>query len=212
MSGSRGRETRSVRQDQKAETQARIVRAAMELFATRGFDATPVSAIAEEAGVSRGAVFWHFGDKATLFQEALRRLLTPFVEELSKSIMDLEPRDRIFELFGVYEQFVDKNRQTIEVFIRWVLESPTLRPSLQKELFALHDSFVRDIRETLDELMGDRPEAPALAAALISLLDGNLLLSLLDPNPEARSQRREGLRVIAKLVLAEGEKLAESSS
>jgi len=187
----------------KAETQARIIRAAMGLFVERGFERTSIAMVASEAGVSRGAIFWHFGDKATLFQEALRRLLVPFIDELAKSIMHLDPRQRLFELFSVYEQFVDKNRETIETFVRWVLESPTLRASLQGQLFALHDSFARDIRETLDELLGGRAEAAALSAALISQLDGNLLLSFLDANPENRRLRGEGLRAMAALLLGD---------
>ena len=47
---------------------------------------TSVSAIAARAGVSPSAIFWHFGDKATLFQEAFRTLLVPFVEELKGTL------------------------------------------------------------------------------------------------------------------------------
>ena len=50
-----------------------------ELFAQRGYERTTIAAIASEAQVSRAAVFWHFGDKANLFQESCRELLVPFV-------------------------------------------------------------------------------------------------------------------------------------
>jgi hypothetical protein len=104
-------------------------------------------------------------------------------------------------LFSTYEEFVEKNRETIQNFVRWVMESPTMRESLQAQLFVLHESFARDVRASLEEAIGDREGAPGLASALVSLLDGNLLLSFLDPDPETRRLRREGLRSLTELVL-----------
>jgi len=71
-------ESPSSRAARKDETQARIVHASMELFATRGYEATSISAIAAKAEISRGAVFWHFGSKEGLFKEACKRFFIPF--------------------------------------------------------------------------------------------------------------------------------------
>jgi len=185
----------------KAETQARILDAAVALFAERGYDGASIRIIASRAEVSRATVFWHFGDKSTLFQEACRRMLVPFIEKFRESIAHLDANKRIFELFNVYEQFVSQYLGAIEIFVRWALESDRMRASLQKPLFALHDQFLRDIRETLLELWGDPNEAAELAAAFIALLDGNLLLDLMEPNRAKRELRRAGLRRIAELVV-----------
>ena len=185
----------------KAVTQARILSAARALFAEHGYERTTIAAVASEAGVSRAAVFWHFGDKASLFQESCRELLVPFLQELGRSIDNADPRERMLVLLSVYEEFVEKNRETIETFVRWVLESPTLRATLQKQLFELHGQFARDMRVALTDAIGESSQAPALAADLVSLLDGNLLLSFMDPDPEARRLRHEGLRAISALLL-----------
>ena len=66
----------------KAQTQARILEAAMFFFAERGYERTSVATIAERAGVSPATIFWHFGDKASLFQEACKRFMAPFAEEM----------------------------------------------------------------------------------------------------------------------------------
>jgi len=187
----------------KAATQARILDAAIALFAERGYDGASISVIAERAGVSRATVFWHFSDKATLFQEACRRMLVPFVEEFRKSLEDVDPRKRVFELFNVYELFVSRYLETIEHFVRWALESPTLRAALHKPLFALHDQFTQDIRRAFLELWGDPAEAAELAAAFIALLDGNLLLDLMESSPEKRELRRAGLRRLAELSVSQ---------
>ena len=186
----------------KAQTQARILRSAMRLFAEAGYERATIAAIAADAGVGRAAVFWHFSDKATLFAEAMRELLVPFVQELEKSMQELEdPRARVLELIHVYEVFVEKNRETIETFVRWVLESPALREALQRQLFALHDQFARDVSEALARVLGDEEQAQAQAAALMALLDGTLLLSFLDPDRGTAQLRQRGVRQIASLLL-----------
>jgi len=191
----------AVASGRKAETQARILRSAMRLFAERGYERTTIAAVASEASVSRSAVFWHFNDKATLFAEASRQLLVPFVEELERSLEQLDARERVLELFSFYEAFVEKNRGTIETFVRWVLESPELRESLQGQLFWLHDTFARDVREALEVVVSEPADAASLSAALVALLDGNLLLSFLDPDPDSRNLRRRGLQAITSLLL-----------
>jgi AcrR family transcriptional regulator len=84
----------------KAETQARILDAAAGLFTTRGYERTSISLLAAQAGVSRAAIFWHFGSKAGLFEETCRRLLRPFFEEIRSSLQHLAPHKRLFELFA----------------------------------------------------------------------------------------------------------------
>lgn len=185
----------------KAETQARILDAAIALFTERGYDGASITAIAERARVSRATVFWHFGDKATLFQESFRRMLVPFVEEFRNSVEHLDAQRRIFELFSVYENFVSRYLEAIETFVRWALESDRMRASLQKPLFAMHDQFLESIRKAFLELWSDPEEAAELAAAFIALLDGNLLLDLLESSPAKRERRRAGLRRLAELVL-----------
>jgi AcrR family transcriptional regulator len=55
-----------------AETRARLLRAAADVFAARGYDGTRVADIAAAAGVSNGALYAHFGSKAELLGAALR--------------------------------------------------------------------------------------------------------------------------------------------
>jgi AcrR family transcriptional regulator len=54
-----------------AETRERLLRAAAEVFARRGYDGTRVADIAATAGVSNGALYAHFGSKAELLVAAL---------------------------------------------------------------------------------------------------------------------------------------------
>jgi AcrR family transcriptional regulator len=185
----------------KEETQDRIVGAALALFATRGYEGTSISAIASNASVSRAAVFWHFGDKEGLFRETFRRMLVPFFAELQASLEHIPPRERVFEILSAYERVVDENEDAIRSIVRWLLESEKLRASLRETLFALHDALVKDIGETLVAAGGEAEACEGLGAALVAMLDGNLLLALLDPSARNRELRSAGLRRIVQLVI-----------
>lgn len=54
-----------------SETQRRILAAALELFAERGFKATSTAAIAKEAGVAEKTIFANFATKDRLFEQIL---------------------------------------------------------------------------------------------------------------------------------------------
>src|SRR5690348_11444954 len=68
---------RSAEQNEEARAAARakLVDAALQLFATRGYSATPVDAIAKAAGVSVGLLYYHFADKHTLLRAIFERSL-----------------------------------------------------------------------------------------------------------------------------------------
>jgi AcrR family transcriptional regulator len=77
-----------------AQTRERLLRAAADVFASRGYDGTRVADIAAAAGVSNGALYAHFGSKAELLTGALhthgRRLLAElFVADPERSLMDM---------------------------------------------------------------------------------------------------------------------------
>ncbi|WP_336214894.1 helix-turn-helix domain-containing protein [Nonomuraea sp. LPB2021202275-12-8] len=77
-----------------AETRERLLRAAAEVFAERGYDGTRVADIAAAAGVSNGALYAHFGSKAELLVAALsaygrRRMADLFAADPDLSVPDL---------------------------------------------------------------------------------------------------------------------------
>jgi AcrR family transcriptional regulator len=187
--------------DAKARTQAAILEAAAALFAARGYEGASISAIAARARVSRSAVFWHFGDKETLFRETFRRMLVPFAEEIARTLAHADPATRLVELISVYERVVEEQIPAIRAFVRWAIESPALRSSIREPLFALHDHFVRDVRDALAQALGDAEPAEPLAMGLISMLHGNLLLAMVEGDPRRARVRRAGLRRMVERTL-----------
>ena len=63
-----------------------IARVAARLFASQGYDATPVRSIVEAAGVTKPTLYYHFGSKEGLAQALLTKPMTEFVAELNRCL------------------------------------------------------------------------------------------------------------------------------
>jgi len=83
---------RRTQQDRSNSTKAQLVAVARELFATRGYQAVPADEIVRAAGVTRGALYHHYGDKQGLFRavvEELEREITADVDAAFQRAPDL---------------------------------------------------------------------------------------------------------------------------
>ena len=58
-------------------TRHRLLDAAELLFQAQGVSRTSLSDIARKAGTTRGAIYWHFKDKAALFNAMMERVTLP---------------------------------------------------------------------------------------------------------------------------------------
>lgn len=82
------------------ETRERLLDAAEQVFLEQGVSRTSLDAIAQRAGMTRGAVYWHFENKSALFNAMFDRVALPMVEllgELNDSGEDV-PFARLREL------------------------------------------------------------------------------------------------------------------
>jgi AcrR family transcriptional regulator len=73
---------RKTQAERREETRERVLAAAARVFARNGFHATSLDAVAEEAGFSRGAVYYNFADKEELFLELLDRRCAERAQDL----------------------------------------------------------------------------------------------------------------------------------
>jgi AcrR family transcriptional regulator len=70
---------------QSQESRDDILKAAMQLFAGRGFHETSMAEVAREAKVSKALIFWHFKTKEELFLAVLSRLLEPYYIDFART-------------------------------------------------------------------------------------------------------------------------------
>jgi TetR/AcrR family acrAB operon transcriptional repressor len=76
--------------EEAAATRDRILDTAEQLFAEHGVSRTTLQHIATAAGVTRGAIYWHFDDKVALFNAMIERVVMPL--EAARAQLDtMEP-------------------------------------------------------------------------------------------------------------------------
>ena len=63
--------------EEALETRDRILDTAEQVFSERGVARTSLADIADAAGVTRGAIYWHFKNKGDLFSAMLDRVALP---------------------------------------------------------------------------------------------------------------------------------------
>jgi TetR/AcrR family acrAB operon transcriptional repressor len=191
----------------KEEAQAtrhRILDAAELLFQQHGVSRTTLQDIAQAAELTRGAVYWHFKDKADLFNAMMERAIMPLEETMA---MCGVPADGDDPMAAIRDRFVHALRVTAtDPATRRVFEIATHKVEYVDELLAVRDRHLSGRNECLAEVERElrramrggliRNDVPArsLALGLHALIDGLIHNWLLDP--EAFDLVRVGKHVL----------------
>ncbi|MBL8519704.1 MAG: TetR family transcriptional regulator [Betaproteobacteria bacterium] len=78
--------------EEAQETRNRLLDTAERVFNERGVSRTSLAEIAQAAGVTRGAIYWHFKNKLDLFNAMMERVALP-MEEVSARFGEEYPAD-----------------------------------------------------------------------------------------------------------------------
>ncbi|MGK8524207.1 TetR/AcrR family transcriptional regulator [Nocardia asteroides] len=102
-----------------SDTRERIVRAAIELFAERGFHGTGVAEIGERADVQRGALYYHIGSKEELLWQILRdyiQLMLADAERIADGPDD--PVTKLRELIHSHVRLIIRHQREVAIQVR----------------------------------------------------------------------------------------------
>jgi TetR/AcrR family acrAB operon transcriptional repressor len=104
-------------------TRQRIIDAARVAFLARGVSQTSMEQIARQAGVTRGAVYWHFSNKTDLFHAMREQVILPMIDSMDETLLvknSDDPLDCIERFFcNTIERLDDSltTRQTYEIMM-----------------------------------------------------------------------------------------------
>ena len=96
--------------EQARETRQQIIDAARIAFHQWGVSHSSLDRVARVAGLTRGAIYWHFKDKAELFRAVRANVLLPVFEEIDAIIGSdryLDPLDGIENGLSRFFQILD---------------------------------------------------------------------------------------------------------
>jgi TetR/AcrR family acrAB operon transcriptional repressor len=177
--------------EEAQETRSQILEAAEKAFFERGVARTTLADIATLAGVTRGAIYWHFSNKADLVQAMLDTLQEPLDEmaRASESEEELDPlgcmRKLLIHLF--HQVALDPKTRRINEILYHKCEFTDEMCDLRQQRRAVSlDCNVR-IALALSNAVnrGQMPEDLDTARAAVSLhayIDGMLYQWLLAPD------------------------------
>ncbi|HEX8868099.1 MAG TPA: helix-turn-helix domain-containing protein, partial [Lentzea sp.] len=87
----------------KESAETRVRRAAVELFAARGFHGTGIRDLAQAAGLSSATLYHYMGTKEDLLVEIMRTSLTRLIESATQVISATDdPVERLTELVRMH--------------------------------------------------------------------------------------------------------------
>src|SRR5579863_9305159 len=169
-------EPRAASQDSRDE----ILRAAMHLFASRGFHETSMSEVAREARVSKALIFWHFKTKEELFVAVLNRLLEPYFIDFAEEAAAMDERAQIQKLVEFYLLFVRDNASSVRFFLAQMLHDQRLSEGLNEQVLRLYSGYRTMLVELITRaqqknICARRSATESAAAFLLSALNGLLI-------------------------------------
>jgi TetR/AcrR family transcriptional regulator, acrAB operon repressor len=176
--------------EEAQETRHRLLDSAEVLFQAQGVSQTSLQQIAQHAGATRGAIYWHFKDKADLFNAMMDRVKLP-LEAAAQKVAGGPEADPVDD---VERMMVEALKQmTTDPQVRRVFEVATHKVEYTHDMESVHqrhlearNACVVDFEKAL--LVGARRARirlpiPAAAAAqgLHALISGLIQDWLLDP-------------------------------
>jgi len=204
--------------EQALATRTRILDAAELIFERHGVSRTSLQHIAQAAHVTRGAVYWHFKDKAALFTAMMERATMPM--EAAYRPFDAADTDPL----GFLERQVIATLQITasSLQVRRAFDIATHKVEYVDELLAVRDRRVACRNECLAEAeqmlkaamrrgqIVSRTPARSLAFGLHSLVDGLIQNWMLQPDAfdlvrlgrQAVRTYIDGMRLPVKAVTA----------
>jgi TetR/AcrR family acrAB operon transcriptional repressor len=176
--------------EEAAATRDSILDAAEKLFVEQGVSRTTLQHIASAAGVTRGAIYWHFDDKGALFNAMMERAILPLEAEMQ--VLDqAESDDPLVDLrnymLAVLRRTVEDPgaRRVFEIAtlkVEFVGEMDAVRQRRQQNMANWMSRAERRIRLAADKgLIGGGVEPDRLALALWIMIDGLIRTWMFDP-------------------------------
>ncbi|HEU4599886.1 MAG TPA: helix-turn-helix domain-containing protein [Solirubrobacterales bacterium] len=101
----------NVRRTQAERTEATrdaLIAAARRLFTERGYEAVGTEEIVRAAGVTRGALYHHFGDKASLLDAVYERIEAESTERVARIVLGSELHSPLEAMKAGVEAFLDE--------------------------------------------------------------------------------------------------------
>ncbi len=186
----------------RERTRDRIVDAAYEVLAEKGYDATTFKEITRSAEAAQGLIHYYFGSKDRLLLEVLKEASERTREEMQRFVAALPEERPRRGMFVLAQQKHRVSRQPEWYRLRYELFALGMRtPELLPSVGELLAKGRRGVGEVLVRLAGKEiADQEALSAVMLACFDGLALQKLGDPDFDLDGAYRVLDRMIGSVV------------
>jgi AcrR family transcriptional regulator len=180
-------------QERSRATRERLLEAAESVFAAKGYDGAKISDIAEEAGVSVGAVYFRFKDKSALFSA----IAESFIEE-SHGGLDMLMKAASEKPEAILRRFVlnsAANFQRHRGLFRAIVERGLDHPHAMKTIFGFREELAAALEKVL--------HGPSLKIRVMTqMIYGFLITGILNPDAPTKINDTRAIEELADACIA----------
>lgn len=102
----------------QAYTKKDILKAAIDIIATKGVQDLTMDRVAAEAGVAKGTLYTHFKNKKQILEAAIQESIVPLLEELASLFESNEAPDKMLEdIARIHLEFFNKQKKLYRVLL-----------------------------------------------------------------------------------------------
>jgi AcrR family transcriptional regulator len=175
-------DTRKRRARQSAK-KSRIVAVASRLAVKKGLDGFSLTAVAREAGISKGTLYYYYPTKSELIFDIAARhvneITALIMEMIAASGPDAEPVDLLSLFFRKHQA----NRTRMRLHLNLVYQAMNGDQALKQRYQAIYTRWRRQARQALETLLPDSPHLETLLHLIITTIDGLNVQSMLEVDP-----------------------------
>jgi len=154
----------------------------MRLLAARGIQGTSLDLLADEVGVAKSSILWHFGSKEELLLRVAERMLDEVARGPVQRILALSTfEERAEASWQFFSETLRQNPELRRVMLYLIFESVEGRPELRARLQQLYGGIREMYEAGLRSVVPDAAQRRRLAVISVAALDGIFLQWLLDP-------------------------------
>lgn len=194
--------------EKMTDKQRRIVKAAVEIFAEKGYAATSTSEIAQKAGVAEGTIFRHYKTKKELLisivAPLMAKLIAPFVIKNFDSVFDDEYAKMEDFLRAVIVNRIDFARKNMKL-IKILLQEIPFQPELKEPFIEYVEKGIFERFAKVVEFAQKRGEIIPLPPARILRLAASTIIGFLAARlilfPEAEWNDEEEIEATIQFIM-----------
>jgi TetR/AcrR family transcriptional regulator, fatty acid metabolism regulator protein len=149
------------------ETQQKILDAAIDVFAKKGFHDTRVDEIVDASKTSKGAVYFYFPSKQDIFLAIVDKFANLLEDRLKPAIaQEASGVERVSMALQVCLKTFEQYRNLAKVFL---VQAAGLGVVFEDKQIAIHNRFARMIQQQLDDAVkeGDLPPIDTEVASYV---------------------------------------------